>query len=101
MDQQQIAHPPETVEGWYALHQIYGAPAAEPDESAGASVREALRELACPPDGGWTVAVPLIGSRGDLMVMHFRPTLDELGVAQRRLEREPGIRARPLLYSFL
>ncbi|MGA9838559.1 MAG: chlorite dismutase family protein, partial [Gemmatimonadaceae bacterium] len=36
---------------------------------------------------GWSTLVSLVGSRADLMVMHFRPTLDALGAAQRRLAR--------------
>jgi chlorite dismutase len=45
--------------------------------------------------------VRLIGSSADLMVMHFRPTLDDIGVAQRSfacLPIRPRLRLR---YSFL
>jgi hydrogen peroxide-dependent heme synthase len=174
-----VAHPPETLEGWYAVHQVFrikrgslralpagerqaigasaaraiesvltptaadGAPAAygrwatvertAPDASSGAQrgrgddrsaagpttsradADSALRATAAgsgegsplsggPPraDGlapgaggpasgrpGWSVLVELVGSVGDVMVVHFRPTLEEVGEAQRRLAREP------------
>lgn len=96
-----IVHPPETLEGWYALHQLYALGGGALDPSARASTVAALRELACPPGGGWTAVAALIGSRADVMVMHFRPTLDELGDAQRRLQREPLFRDRTPIYSFL
>jgi hydrogen peroxide-dependent heme synthase len=38
---------------------------------------------------GWSVVVELAGSVGDVMVVHFRPTLEAVGAAQRRLAREP------------
>jgi chlorite dismutase len=97
-----VAHPPETVEGWYALHQLFAIPpAAAVNAEHRASALTALRELACPADGGWTAVVPLIGSRADVMVLHFRPTLDALGEAQRRLQREPFFQSLTLVYSFL
>jgi chlorite dismutase len=48
-------------------------------------VGDALSELANPIEGGWSVPVALIGSRSDLMLVHFRPTLDSLRDAQHRL----------------
>jgi hydrogen peroxide-dependent heme synthase len=83
---------PETIEGWYALHQIFSIDRAALRNTTASTLesikREAaagLTELAQPATGGWSAIAPLIGSLGDLMVMHLRPTLDELGDAQRRL----------------
>jgi len=83
---------PETIEGWYALHQIFSIDRAALRNATTSNLdsikREAaagLSELTQPANGGWTAIAPLIGSLGDLMVMHLRPTLDELGDAQRRL----------------
>jgi peroxiredoxin len=98
---EQTAHPPETLEGWYALHQIFAAPPAAADAESRSSVVAALRELECPPEGGWSAPVSLIGSRAHAMVVHFRPTLDALGAAQRRLEREPLVQRLTPVYSFL
>src|SRR5688500_2866433 len=87
-----IAHPPETLEGWYSLHQIFQVDRAAvrevpPDQLSQEreAVAPTLAELAHPIEGGWTVPVALIGSRSDLMLMHFRPTLDSLRDAQHRL----------------
>ena len=84
---------PETLEGWYVLHQTFtlDRPAlralgpADFDALA-RDFTTAMRELSG-GDGaqGWSALVPLVGSRADVMVMHFRPTLDELGTAQTRL----------------
>ena len=97
-----MTHAPETLEGWYALHQIYRTPnEALVDDTARRGAAAALAELACPGGGGWTAAAPLIGSRADVMVMHFRPTLDEVGHAQRRVSAEPLFARSTLVYSFL
>lgn len=92
------AQPPaETLEGWYALHQIF-------------RLDPALRLPASPPasdvfgdhgDGGWSLPVRLVGSTADVLFVHFRPTLDELGAAQRALAAEGWMRALEPVYAFL
>ena len=103
-----IVHPPETLEGWYALHQIFSvdrralraldAPTRARQEQ---QLCVALTELASPAEGGWSAPVRLIGSKGDLMLVHFRPTLDALGDAQRRFAREPLVDVLAPVYTFL
>ncbi len=68
-----VAHPPETLEGWYALHQIF---TLHPDGS--------LPRVDSTQAGsdGWTAVVRLIGSKSDLMAIHFRPTLEAIQNAQ-------------------
>src|ERR1044072_7164249 len=85
------AHPPETLEGWYAQHQIFTY-----DRSA----RGAHATPQQPGAGGWTIAVDLIGSKADLMVVRFAPTLDALGEADRKLRDDSGSALR-LESSFL
>ncbi|HEU5185832.1 MAG TPA: hydrogen peroxide-dependent heme synthase [Gemmatimonadaceae bacterium] len=87
-----IAHPPETLEGWYSLHQVFQvdraavrALAPETLTQERELVSHALAELANPIEGGWSIPVALIGSRADLMLVHFRPTLESLSDAQHRL----------------
>lgn len=93
---------PETLEGWYALHQIFRVPAPVlADAAARDGMSRALAELACPAEGGWTAAAPLVGSRADVMIIHFRPTLDAIGDAQRRFGSEPFVERSALVYSFL
>lgn len=92
-----VAHAPETVEGWYALHQIF--------HSAGKSYREShsprlpiSSEARESHPGGWTAWIELIGSRGDLMAIHFYPTLERIHEAQCAAGDFPGL---DLVYSFL
>lgn len=107
--------PPETLEGWYALHQIYSVDRAVLREWAGAelpamlaSAAAALGELSLTdasadgaPERGWSIVVPLIGSAADVMFVHFRPALDDLAAVQQRLAREPLLAHLTLAWSFL
>jgi chlorite dismutase len=107
-DERPRAHPPETTEGWYALHQILTW-----DRTAlralGTELRlpmrrravEVLDGLASPPGGGWSAVVPLIGNSADVMLVHFRPTLDDIGAAQRAIAGVPLFDALRPTYSFL
>ena len=102
------AHPPETTEGWYVLHQIFAwrrpVLRAIPAERMSALREQAVRvlgSLGAPAGGGWSAVVPLIGSSADVMFMHFRPTLDEIGAAQRALAAVELFDALEPVYSFL
>jgi chlorite dismutase len=100
--------PPETLEGWYALHQLFTVDRAAlralaPADRAAvlAEAGEGLAALAAPEGGGWSRVVPLVGSRAEVMLVHFRPTLEALGEAQdavRRLRLHDLLRAE---YAFL
>ena len=99
--QRPVAYPPETTEGWYAFHQILSVDRAGlralPDDARRRLRHEAERALASaasPADGGWSAVVPLVGSRADVMLVHFRPTFDAIGDVQRSL-------ARTELFDFL
>ena len=102
------AHPPETTEGWYVLHQVlaYDRPRLRAMlDAPGADVREkalaALETIVAPPGEGWSAVVPLIGSSADMMLMHFRASLDEIGVAQRSVAKLTLFDAMRTVYSFL
>ena len=111
-----IAHPPATLEGWYALHQIFridkgrlappelkrmikaaSAKLGGRSTSPSASKSKAKRESAA----GWSCFVSLIGSTSDLMVIHFRDTLDGIGEAQTALAQTTLARALDPVYAFL
>jgi hydrogen peroxide-dependent heme synthase len=113
-----IAHPPATLEGWYALHQIFRINGKRPDpreldrmikaaqaklsaqstrSSAASSKRKAKRETA----SGWSCFVSLIGSTSDLMVVHFRDTLDAIGHAQSALAQTTLAGYLEPVYAFL
>ena len=108
------AHPPETAEGWYALHQIFSvdrrALRALPAEARLTTFALAAERLDALTAGrrtpaaeptGWSALVSLIGSAGDVMLVHFRRTLDELGVAQAAVAREPLFDYLEQKYAFL
>ena len=99
-DSHDPAHPPETLEGWYALHQIFSI---DRNEAFGysASRVEMTQPEALATDAGWTAVVRIIGSSADVMVMHFRATLDAIGQAQDSMRRLPVMRALQPVYSFL
>ena len=103
-----VAYPAESVEGWYALHQMYTVNRAllrEVDahelDTLARDAAETLESLADPDDGGWTRVVPLTGSRADVMLVHFRPTFDALGEAQRTVQRMALADYLDPAYSFL
>ena len=102
------AHPPETTEGWYVLHQVfaYDRPLirgmlASPQGDVRAQAANALRDVIAPTDDGWSALVPLIGSRADVMLVHFRASLDAIGDAQRVLAKLTLFDAMKPAYSFL
>jgi peroxiredoxin len=102
------AYPAETVEGWYALHQMFAVDrpllrGLGPDRLP-AAVRAAtatLDSLVEPGTEGWSAVVPLVGSNADVMLMHLRPTLDDLGTVQSRLGCLMLFDALKPVYSFL
>jgi hydrogen peroxide-dependent heme synthase len=98
------AHPPETTEGWYVFHQIFRwnrQALRDLTAKARADAERELTALATPAVGGWSAVVPLIGSRADVMLMHFRPTLDDIAIAQRAAAAIALFDAMDVVYTFL
>jgi hydrogen peroxide-dependent heme synthase len=88
------AQPPETLEGWYALHQVFTH-----DAGAHVSGRDARREST---QGGAPPSVArLIGSSHDVLAVHLRPTLDEIGKVGRQTRCWAEDHGLSLDYSFL
>ena len=88
------ARPPLTVEGWYALHQAFCIEKKALRALGGGERRTmldaasaALEEIAQPDGGGWSAIVRLVGSRDDVLLMHFRPTLEAIRDAGHALWR--------------
>jgi hydrogen peroxide-dependent heme synthase len=88
------ARPPLTVEGWYALHQAFcidrkalRALDAGEREAMLDAASAALEEIAHPGGGGWSAIVSLVGSRDDVLLMHFRPTFEAIRDAGHALWR--------------
>jgi peroxiredoxin len=86
---------PATLEGWYALHQVFStdwvslrALMRQHRAEIGQSAQALWTELAGGPggeDGGWSAAFRLVGGGGDWLFVHFRRTLEELADVQLRL----------------
>ena len=99
---------PATLEGWYALHQVFstdwkGLRTLSPDDRAGVA-REAAElwtGLEQGPEGGWSGCFRLAGGGADWLFVHFRPTLDELAEVQRRLRDSALGELLHLEYDFL
>ena len=102
------SNPALTLDGWYAHHQLFtidraALHALPPAERAEAAQRAAaaLAALAAPAEGGWTAPALLVGSTADVMIVHFRPTLDAIGAAQRAVLAEPLARVLRPATSFM
>src|SRR6478736_4955774 len=91
------AQPPETLEGWYALHQLF---TVDRDGLARASA-ESLQSAPRTTSEGWTAWARVIGSTVDVMAVHFAPTLDAIGELQTALWKSPAMTHLSLKYSFL
>jgi hydrogen peroxide-dependent heme synthase len=86
---------PATLEGWYALHQMFEVDWAalhrqDTGGDGGRLAEEAatvLAELEAPGVDGWSGAYQLVGGGADVMFIHFRETFDELARAELRLRR--------------
>jgi peroxiredoxin len=107
-----IAYPPETLEGWYSLHQIFRFAREKPNaaslarlvkSAAGAigSPRQPRKTKSSAAPVGWSRFVRLIGSTSDLMVIHFRESLDAIGAAQDALSKTQLGKSVQPVYSFL
>lgn len=85
-----VAHPPETLEGWFSLHDTYrfGAAAAGQQriiESITRTLRAGNERLR---GRGWSAVVSLVGGPADLLAMHFREAPEELEEARWSLTAE-------------
>lgn len=88
------ALPPATLEGWYSLHQALDIDysrlrSLEPSEreSVGREAARLLDSLATPATEGWSAAFRVAGGGADVLLVHFRPTLDELAEVELAIKR--------------
>jgi len=93
-----IAHPPETLEGWFALHQIFRFKKGSVEAGRLAKL---VKGAQTGTTAGWSCFVRLIGSSSDLMAIHFRDSLDAIGVAQEELARTQLAGKLEPTYTFL
>src|SRR5689334_19748036 len=95
------AQPPETLEGWYALHQIFArrAPSLRGrDHTRSAGATTPLVQSQTGDAQGWTAWARLIGSKSDLMAVHFAPTLDAISALESDIKRSPAMDALEMTY---
>jgi chlorite dismutase len=84
---------PETLEGWCVLHQMFRIRWPEwrvrPEDQRRRLAAEAAEALGAMRRGeaGATVPVTLLGHKGDLMLIHFRRSFEELQVGQVEVAR--------------
>jgi hydrogen peroxide-dependent heme synthase len=83
---------PETLEGWSLLHQMFRVRweewRARPDAERAERAADAARTLAAlTGEAGTTALTTLLGHKGDLMLVHFRRSFDELQAAQLAVAR--------------
>jgi peroxiredoxin len=115
----EIAHPPATLEGWFALHQIFRIDRERAGQrKLDATIRAAAAELArnstrtAPTKSkkqksdaktvkGWSCIAKVIGSTSDIMVIHFRESLDAIGDAQEQFARTALSGVVAPVYAFL
>ncbi len=87
--------PPPTEEGWYALHEFHSvdwdawrdAPERE-RERAIEEGREFLGDAVAVADAdeGVSAIYEVFGEKADLLVVHLRPTFEDVGVLERRFQ---------------
>ncbi|MFB6108965.1 MAG: heme-binding protein [Haloplanus sp.] len=91
-----MREPPQTDEGWYALHDFRrvdwaawrDAPERERDQAIEGGVDYLDRhEAVADADAGQSAVFAMVGHKADLLVVHLRPTLDALSTAERRFDR--------------
>jgi peroxiredoxin len=99
---------PATLEGWYALHQVFSTdwPALRAQPAAhrldvAESACSLFGDIARGDNGGWSAAFRLVGGGGDWMFVHFRPTLEELAAVQLRLRDSALGELLKLEYDYL
>jgi peroxiredoxin len=113
------AHPPATLEGWYVLHQIFridrarlarkeldtllkDAHKALGDRAASRPPSRSKRKQSSAASiAGWSCLARVIGSTSDVMVIHFRSSLDSIAEAQDAVARTALAGVLDPIYSFL
>jgi chlorite dismutase len=91
-----MAEPPQTEEGWYALHDFRRVDwdawrdASERDRERaiedGVAYLQSHERVADAADGASAVFT-ILGHEADLLILHLRPTLDDCSTAERAFEQ--------------
>ena len=97
---------PATLEGWFALHQMFAVDWAAVREGVAdalaADAAALFERLGADAREGWSEAARLVGAGGpDLMVIHFRLSLEELAEVQRVVASSPIAKYLTLTFEYL
>jgi chlorite dismutase/heme-degrading monooxygenase HmoA len=91
-----MREPPQTDEGWYALHDFrridWAAWRDAPERERDRAVEEGIEyldrhESVADAEDGASAVFAMVGHKADLLIVHLRPTLDALSTAERRFDR--------------
>ena len=88
-----MAESPGTLDGWFVLHDMRRIhwPAwkqvAPAEQAAILAEASAFLEAAAAPTEGRSAFYSMLGHRSDLMLLHLRPTLDDLNAVERAFAR--------------
>ncbi|WP_229110849.1 heme-binding protein [Halapricum desulfuricans] len=89
---------PPTAEGWYVLHDVrtidWAGWAEAAQRTRDRAIEEGIEFLQSvtaveDADAGDSMVVSMLGHKGDLMIVHMRPTLADIDELERRFERTP------------
>jgi chlorite dismutase len=97
---------PATLEGWYALHQMFSMDwaslAVDRGTTFGREAQALFARLGSSAGEGWSEPVRLVGAGGaDWMFIHFRPTLEALAEVQRVVATSPIAPFLTLAFEYL
>ena len=91
-----MREPPQTDEGWYALHDFrridWAAWRDAPERERDRAIEEGIEylerhEAVDDAEDGASAVFAMVGHKADLLIVHLRPTLDALSTAERRFDR--------------
>lgn len=98
-----IAHPPETLEGWYALHQVLrispGGDASYQDTARALSA--SVAKIGSGMESGWSALAELTTGSGDFLVLHFRESFDHLAAVRAKMREDTAFAGVEEAYSMV
>lgn len=98
---------PETLEGWYVQHDVYTVQwpqwRALPPAQRAAIVASgtAWSTAQAAPEQGSTAFFSVLGQKGDLLMVHFRPSLEALNAVELSLRQTELFAYLQPVYSYL
>ena len=101
---------PETLEGWFALHDLRRFDGAAwdrmpaPDrEKAAAEARDLIADAEALTDGGigLSITYEMVGHKADLMMIHLRPDMTQLHDLEQGFDRSMVGSCTSRVYSYL